>query len=76
MRETMQAYSDMRVHHGTEAYKLVAEWLDSLICQNQISMTSCGKDKLSDAQVRIKQLMALRSAMVDPGGAYTGYTFD
>ena len=76
MRETMDAYSNMRVHAKSPQYQAVVEWLSSLIVQHQINMTNCGKDKLADVQVRIKQLMALRASMVEPGGASTGYTFD
>ena len=76
MRETMDAYSDMRLHSGSVQYKAVVDWINALLVQHQINMTNCGKDKLADAQVRIKQLMALRASMVDPGGASTGYTFD
>ena len=76
MRETMDAYSNMRVHMKSPQYKAMVEWLEALLVQHQISMTTCGKDKLADAQVRIKQLMALRASMVEPGGASTGYTFD
>ena len=76
MRETMTAYSAMRAHSGSQQYKAVAEWISALIVQHQIAMTSCGKDKLPDAQVRLKHLITLRSSMLDPGGATTGYTFD
>lgn len=76
MRETMEAYSDMRLHSSSVQYKAVVDWINALIVQHQINMTNCGKDKLADVQVRIKQLMALRASMVEPGGASTGYTFD
>ena len=76
MRETMEAYSDMRLHSSSVQYKAVVDWINALIVQHQINMTNCGKDKLADVQVRIKQLMALRASMVEPGGASTGNTFD
>ena len=72
----MDAYTAVRRSYKTEQYQEVATWIDSLIAQCQIHMTSCAAAKLPDVQVRLKQLMALRSALVDPGGATTGYTFD
>ena len=76
MRETMDAYSNMRVHMKSPQYKAVADWIEALVVQHQINMISCGKDKLPDAQVRLKQMIALRASMVETGGASTGYTFD
>lgn len=76
MRETMDAYTNMRVHMKSPQYQSVVDWLSALLVQHQTNMTTCGKDKLADVQVRMKQLMALRASMVDMGGASTGYTFD
>lgn len=76
MTDAQEAFNTMRVYMGNEQYKSVVTWIESLLAQHQVSMNTCGKDKLADVQVRIKQLTALRSALVDPGGAFTGFTFD
>lgn len=76
MIEAQDAFNAMRHYKSTEQYKKVVEWIESLIVQHQVSMNQCGKEKLPDVQVRIKQLIAMRSAMLDAGGAFTGYTFD
>lgn len=76
MADAQEAFNHMRLYKGTEQYKSVVEWIESIIVQQQTGMINCGKDKLADAQVRLKQLISLRSALQDPGGAFTGYTFD
>ena len=76
MQETMDAYTAVRRSYKTEQYQDVVNWIVALISQCQINMTNCAPAKLADVQVRLKQLIALRSALVDPGGAFTGYTFD
>lgn len=76
MAETMAAYLDVRRSYTTEQYKNVVAWIEGLIVQNQIYMTECAPAKLPDTQIRLKQLMAMRSALVDPGGATTGYIFN
>ena len=76
MAETMEAYSDLRRGIGTEQYKHFVEWIECLIAQHQAAMTTCAPDKLANKQVRVKQLISMRSALVDPGGAFTGYTFE
>ncbi len=76
MIEAQQAFNDMRVYKGNEQYKSVVDWIEALIVQHQVSMNTCGREKLADVQVRVKQLVAMRSALVDPGGAFTGFTFD
>ena len=76
MKDTMDAYTDVRRSYPTEQYQDFVRWIESLIAQCQIHMTSCAPAKLPDVQVRLKQLMAMRSALADPGGATTGYTFD
>jgi hypothetical protein len=76
MKNTMDAYTEVRHYMGNEQYKKTVEWLEALVCQHQIGMTTCAAAKLPDVQVRIKQLVALREALVNPGGASTGYTFD
>lgn len=76
MKDTMDAYTEVRRAYTTEQYRNVVAWVECLIVQCQVSMTSCAANKLPDVQVRLKQLMALRSALVDPGGATTGFTFD
>lgn len=63
-------------HAKTDTYAAVVAWISALVAAQQAYMTSCGRDKLADAQVRLKQLIALRSALVDPGGATTGHQFD
>ena len=76
MRDSMEAYSSMRNFISSPCYTATIEWIEGLITQTQASMLSCAKEKLPDAQVRLKQLISMRSALVDPGGATTGYTFD
>lgn len=75
-KDTMDAYTAVRRSYRTEHYREVVEWIECLMAQVQASMTSCAPAKLPDVQVRFKQLSALRSALVDPGGASTGFTFD
>lgn len=75
-KETMDAYVEMRRGYNTEQYQKMVQWIEALIVQNQTQMIMCAPNKLPDLQVRVKQFMALRSAMVDPGGASTGFTFD
>lgn len=69
------AYAAMRAHRHTEAYSDVLHWIDSLIAQHQAHMTACKPDALPLHQIRIAQLVALRSAMVGGGGASTGFVF-
>ena len=76
MKNTMDTYTEVRQYMGSEQYKRTVEWIESIIIQNQIAMTSCAASKLPDVQVRIKQLVALREALANMGGASTGYTFD
>lgn len=76
MAEAQDSFNHMRLYSGTEQFKSVVGWIDSLIVQQQTHMIDCGKDKLADSQVRLKQLISLRSALVSPGGATTGFTFD
>jgi hypothetical protein len=75
MSDAQSAFTEMRHYKGNEQYKRTVEWIESLIVQHQVSLNDCGKEKLADVQVRIKQLIAMRSAMVDPGGAFTGFVF-
>lgn len=76
MAATMEAYSELRRGFSTEQYKHFVEWIECLIAQHQAAMTTCAPSKLEHKQVRVKQLISMRSALVDPGGAFTGYTFD
>lgn len=76
MADTMATYTDLRAYYGNEQYKTFAAWIECLIAQHQAAMTTCAPDKLANIQVRVKQLISMRSALVDPGGAFTGYTFD
>lgn len=76
MKDTAEAYNAVRRAYRTEQYQDVINWFDALIAQTQTGMLSCAPAKLVDTQVRIKQLIALRAALADPGGATTGYTFD
>ena len=52
------------------------QWLDALIVAQQSHMTTCNAARLEAAQIRVKQLMALRNALAAPGGASTGHCFD
>lgn len=76
MAEAQAAFNAMRDYKGNDQYKRTVEWIEALIVQQQANMLSCGKEKLSDAQVRLKQLIGMRSALIDPGGAFTGFSFD
>lgn len=76
MKDTMDAFTAVRRSYKTEHYQDFVKWIDGLIAQSQIHMTNCAPAKLPDVQVRLKQLIAIRSALLDPGGAFTGYTFD
>ncbi len=75
MIDAQNAFNELRHYKGTEQYKRMLTWVEALIVQQQCAMTSCGKDKLEESQVRLKQMIALRSALVDPGGAFTGFIF-
>lgn len=74
--QTTAAYLAVREYAKTEPYVATVRWLEALIDQQLSHMASCGRDRLADAQVRLKQLMALRSALADPGGAFTGHQLD
>lgn len=74
--EAGHAYTELRAHANSQAYIAAVKWIDALIVQTQCQMTDCGPDKLAANQIRIKQLRAQRSALVDPGGATTGFVFD
>lgn len=69
----MAAYSDLRAQCHTETYALVVKWLDGLLVAQQAHMTDCNPARLEAAQTRVKHLISLRRALVDPGGAFTGY---
>lgn len=70
------AYLELKRQSHTEQYSITVKWLDSLIVAQQAHMTSCSPAKLEAAQVRAKQLIALRQALAAPGGASIGHVFD
>lgn len=70
------AYAELRRHIHTEPYSLAVKWLDALIIAQQAHMTSCNPAKLETAQGRVKLLITLRNAMVEPGGAWNGHMCD
>ena len=70
------AYLDLKAQAHTEPYSLTVKWLDRLIVAQQAHMTNCNPSRLEAAQIRVKQLIALRNALAAPGGASTGHTFD
>lgn len=74
--ETGAAYTELKLYAGSTTYTALVRWIDALIVQTQAHMVDCAADKLRDAQTRLKQLRAQRSALVDPGGAMTGFQFD
>ena len=73
---TSLAYAEVLLHIGSHGYRAVVEWLEALIAQQQAAMTSCARDKLGDAQVRLRQLIAMRGALASPDSAGTGHVFD
>lgn len=73
---TAAAHASVREHRNTQGYNDVAAWIEALIVQQQAHMVLCARERLGDAQVRLKQLIALRAALVEPGGAATGHVFD
>ena len=76
LHASMESFTELRHYYGNEQYKRMVEWIEALATQHQVAMTSCAAAKLPDVQVRLKQLIGLRDALVNPGGANTGYTFD
>ena len=70
------AYLELKRHTHTEPYSLAVKWIDSLIVAQQAHMASCNPARLEAAQIRLKQLIALRNALAAPGGASTGHVFD
>lgn len=73
MSDAQTAFNDMRIFKGTEQYKRVVDWIEAIIVQQQCAMNDCAPDKLPAMQIRLKQLIALRSALLDAGGAFTGF---
>ena len=71
-----EAYTELRRHYHTEPYGQAVKWLDALIVAQQAHMTSCNPAKLEAAQGRVKILVTLRNAMVEPGGAWNGHMCD
>lgn len=75
-QEAQAAYLALKAQAHTEPYSLTVKWLDALIVAQQAHMTSCNAAKLEAAQVRVRQLVALRQALAAPGGASIGHAFD
>lgn len=75
MTEAQEAFNELRQYKSTEQYRKMVDWIESLIVQQQVQMLNCGADKLEASQIRLKQLVMLRSALVDAGGAFTGFVF-
>lgn len=72
-----EAYAELRIHKDTQPYRAIVAWLDALATQQQIWMTTCAPDRLPAAQIRLKQLIAQRDALVRPIEAgNTGHVFD
>lgn len=70
------AYLEVKLYANTHAYDATVKWFDALITAQQAYMTTCNAARLEAAQIRVKQLMALRNALAAPGGASTGHCFD
>ena len=70
------AYLELKRQSHTEPFAMTVKWLDALIVAQQSHMTTCNAARLEAAQIRVKQLMALRNALAAPGGASTGHCFD
>lgn len=70
------AYLELKRQSHTEPFSMTVKWLDALIVAQQSHMTTCNPARLEAAQIRVKQLMALRNALAAPGGASTGHCFD
>jgi hypothetical protein len=75
-QDARAAYLRLREAFGSETYRQTVEWLEALTAQQQAHMAACGKDKLADAQTRLKQLRALLEALAPKDPAGTGHVFD
>lgn len=75
-QQTHERFLALRELFGTEPYVLVQAWIDALIAEQQAYMSSCGKDRLPDAQVRIRLLSALASSLASKDMLGTGHVFD
>ena len=71
---TQVALVTLADHSKSEAYRAVRTWLSALAVQQMAYMAECRPDRLSDAQVRLKQLRALVAAL--DGGGGSGHVFD
>jgi hypothetical protein len=75
-QETSAAYLELKAHAKSPQYEAAVKWIDALLVQAHAYMADCAPANLPAAQIRLKQLRAMRSALVDPGGASTGFVFD
>lgn len=67
------AHADLLVHAESIAYRSVLDWIEALAARQQAAMTSCPRDKLGDAQVRLQQILAMRDALRSPDSSGTGF---
>lgn len=75
--EAEEAYVALREHCSGSSYQAVVTWIEALAVQQQAEMASCKPEKLVNAQVRLRQLVALRDALTAPADrAGTGHVCD
>lgn len=71
-----RVHADLAVHRESIAFRAARDWLDALAARQQAAMTSCPREKLADAQVRLKQILAIRAAMHESQQGGTGFVCD
>ena len=69
-----EAHANLMKQRHTDAYRLMVEWLDALAAQHQAHALTMPVERLADNQVRTRQLIALRDAMVVQNGSM-GFVF-
>lgn len=61
-----RAHRAMRSQDQTPAMQAVAEWINALCAYEQASQLTCNPDELYERQIRLRQLVALRDAVMKP----------
>ena len=72
-QETTIAFMRLRELYDTEQYSFIVDWLNAVAAEQQAQMIECNKDRLIEAQVRLKQLVALRDSLVSKSPQGTGF---
>lgn len=75
-KDVSEAFAGVRMFAKTEAFDAFVAYVESLIAGQQAHMAQCGSGLLPTAQIRLKQLAAIRSALLDPNSCTTGSTYD